>query len=342
MKDLSRYQRQFLLPEIGPEGQAKISSASVAIVGLGALGSVSANLLARAGVGRLRLIDRDVVELGNLQRQVLYDETDARENFPKAAAAERKLRQINSEIVVEGEAADLNPETIEELFKGIDLVVDGTDNFETRYLINDYCLREKLPWIYGGAVAVEGLTYVILPGEGPCLRCLFEEAPRPGEFQTCDRAGILAPVAHWVASFQSIEALKILAGRKETVDRRLWKGDLWKKEFRAVDAGGAPRSGCSGCRKGEYPYLDRERGSRTVTLCGRNAVQIFSSASVPINFKNLADKLSPFGAVHYNDYLLQASVPPFEITIFLNGRAIVKGTEDASEARGVYAKYIGS
>lgn len=346
MAQPGRYQRQILLPEIGPEGQDRISRSSVALVGIGALGSVSADLLVRAGVGRVRLVDRDVVELGNLQRQVLFDEKDARESFPKAAAAERRLRQINSEIIVEGEAADLNPETIDGLLKGMDLVVDGTDNFESRFLVNDYCLREKLPWIYGGAVGTEGLTYVVLPGEGPCLRCLFEAPPGPGEFQTCDRAGILAPVAHWIASFQTMEALKILAGKRESVDRRLWKGDLWKKEFRALEVGvgfkPAPTGECSGCSRADYPYLNQERGSRTVTLCGRNAVQIFRSEKFQINFKNLAEKLSPFGAVQYNDYLLKASVSPFEITLFSNGRAIIQGTEDPQEAKGVYAKYIGA
>jgi adenylyltransferase/sulfurtransferase len=355
--NLSRYARQSILPEIGPEGQKKISTSSVALVGLGALGSVSANLLARAGVGKLRLIDRDVLELHNLQRQVLFDEEDVRQELPKAVTALQKLRRVNSEIQMEAEPVDLNAETAGEVLGGVDLILDGTDNFETRFLINDFCLRESLPWIYGGAVGTEGLTYVILPGEGPCLRCLFEEAPKPGEFQTCDVAGILAPVAHWIASFQAIEALKILAGKKEAVDRKLWKGDLWKKEFRAIEVETAklsstPRDGvvgwCSGCTKKEYPYLDRERVSRTVSLCGRNAVQIFSdrggSAARPyakVNFKNLAERLSRLGSVNYNDFLLRASIDPYEITVFSNGRAIVKGTEDAAQAKSVYAKYIG-
>ena len=344
-----RYDRQTRIPQIGDQGQKKLHQASLAIVGLGALGSVSANLLVRAGIGLVRLIDRDFLEIGNLQRQVLFDEDDLKQNLPKAVAAERKLKKINSEIQIEAEATDLNVETIDELLEGIDLVIDGTDNFETRFLINDYSLRGKIPWIYGGAVGTEALTYVVLPHEGPCLRCLFEEAPRPGEFQTCDVAGILAPVAHWVASFQAMEALKILSGQKQAVDRRLWKADLWKKEFRAleVDSGLRGRlsentsTSCSGCARGEYPYLSRERVSRTVSFCGRNTVQIFRHEKSPVNFENLAQKLSSVGSVQYNDYFLKASISPFEITVFPNGRAMIQGTNDASQAKSVYAKYIG-
>jgi len=375
MNPFSRYHRQVLLPQIGPEGQRRISASSVAVVGIGALGSVSANLLARAGVGRLRLIDRDFLELQNLQRQVLFDEDDLRENLPKAVAAQRKLQKINSEIEIKAYPADLNPETIDELLEGIELVLDGTDNFETRFLLNDFSLREKIPWIYAGAVGTEGVAYVIFPGEGACLRCLFQEAPRTGTFQTCDTAGILAPVAHWIASFQAMEALKILSGNRENVDRRLWKIDAWKQNFKTVDVvvsppptlspsakrlggsasggrGGEPacrpgRGGgegerCSGCLRGEYPYLEREKGSRTVTLCGRNAVQILRSQVSHIDFKSLAQRLTAAGKVRYNDYLLKVDISPFEITIFSNGRAIIQGTEDAAQAKSVYAKYIGT
>ncbi|MBI4115358.1 MAG: ThiF family adenylyltransferase [Candidatus Omnitrophica bacterium] len=341
MKDLSRYQRQIILPEIGEEGQKRISESHVAIVGLGALGSVSANLLARAGVGKLRLIDRDFLDLNNLQRQVLFDEEDVRENLPKAVAAERKLSKINSEIKIEAIPADLNLETVDELLKEVQLVVDGTDNFETRFLINDFSLRGRIPWIYGGAVGTRGLAYVILPGEGPCLRCLFEEAPKPGEFETCDVTGILAPVSHWIASFQAMETIKILAGRKESADRRLWRIDLWKNEWKALEVSAFVKELCSGCKMRDYPYLTRERGSRTVTLCGRNAVQILQNLKGTINFQNLARKLSPSGAVKYNDYLLKASISPYEITVFPNGRAIIQGTQDEAEAKSVYAKYIG-
>ena len=363
MNSASRYHRQILLPQIGTEGQRRISESAAAVVGIGALGSVSANLLARAGVGRLLLIDRDFLEIQNLQRQVLFDEDDLRANLPKAVAAQRKLQKVNSEIKIEAEPTDLNADTLDGLLEGMDLVVDGTDNFETRFLINDYSLREKTPWIYGAAVGMEGSSYVVLPGEGPCLRCLFEEAPQSGEFQTCDTAGILAPMAHVIASFQAAEALKILAGKREDVDRRLWKIDIWKKEFKSVNvghlshplrayspspsarrAGGGPKGKggrCSGCSRANYPYLSRDLGSRTVTLCGRNAVQIYRGERARIDFQNLARKLSGVGAVKYNDYLLKASIAPYEITVFQNGRAIIQGTEDAAQAKSVYAKYIG-
>ena len=340
MKTTSRYHRQILLPQIGAEGQRRIAASSAAVVGIGALGSVSADLLARSGVGRLRLIDRDFLELQNLQRQALFDEEDLRSNLPKAVAAQRKLRKINSEITIEAEPSDLNARTADKLLQGMGLIVDGTDNFETRFLINDFCLRAKIPWIYAGVVGMAGMTYVVLPGEGPCLRCLFEQAPKPGEFETCDTAGVLAPAAHLTASFQAAEALKILAGKREDVDRRLWKIDIWKKEFRPVDAGAGAR--CSGCKKGEYPHLSRGRGSRTVALCGRNAVQIIRDEQERLNFQSLARRLSPLGRVQYNEYLLKASISSFEITLFQNGRAIIQGTADPAEAKSVYAKYIGN
>lgn len=341
MGDFFRYKRQFILPPIGTEGQRRLGRSVVAVVGLGALGSVSANLLVRAGVGRIRLIDRDFLELNNLQRQVLYDEEDVYQNLPKAVAAFRKLRKINSEIEIEPEAADVNADTIHELLEEVHLVIDGTDNFETRFLLNDFALAKKIPWIYGGAVGTEGLTYVILPGEGPCLRCLFEEVPPVGEFRTCDTAGILASASHWVANFQVVEAMKILVGRKEEVDRRLWKADLWRKEFKAINVSSAYEKPCSGCERGDYPYLGRERGSRTVTLCGRNAVQIFQSDTSAVNFQSLAKKLSSEGNVKYNEYLLKASIAAYEITVFSNGRAIIQGTEDAAQAKAIYSKYIG-
>lgn len=335
-----------LLPEIGREGQRRLAQSSVAVIGIGALGSVSADLLARAGVGKIRLIDRDFLELNNLQRQVLFDEEDLTNNLPKAVSAQRKLQRINSGIQIEAEPTDLNARTCEELLEGMDLILDGTDNFETRFLINDFCLREKKPWIYAGAVGLKGLTYVILPGEGPCLRCLFEEAPKTGGFETCDTAGILAPAAHIAASFQVTEAIKILVGKKDEVDRRLWKFCIWRKEFKAIDVGArqgdrAPTSRCSGCLKGEYPYLDRQKGSRTVSLCGRHAVQIIRDEEERLNFQNLAQRLSPLGRVRYNDFLLKASISPFEITVFQNGRAIIQGTDDPAEAKSVYARYIG-
>jgi molybdopterin-synthase adenylyltransferase len=341
MKDYSRYSRQHVLKEIGRQGQRRLEASRIAIIGIGALGSVSSNLLARAGVGNILLIDRDYVEMDNLQRQVLFDESDLKKNLPKAIAARNKLQKINSEINVEAEVGDINPQSIEELLHPVDLIIDGTDNFETRFLINDYSLQKKIPWIYGGAIRMEGMSYVILPNQGPCLRCLFGEAPNLGTAQTCDQVGILAPVAHLVASFQAIEAIKILAGQMHAVDRKLWKADLWSRHFKEISVDHLKANPCSGCRGQEYPYLNQKAGSRTVTLCGRNAVQIFHSSKEIIDFKSLASKLSSQGEVHFNDYLLRWRKQPYEITVFSNGRAIVKGTEDPGRAKSLYAKYIG-
>lgn len=341
MQKHSRYARQLVLKEIGREGQLRLGNSRVAVVGLGALGSVSANLLARAGVGHLLLIDRDYLEIDNLQRQMLYDEADLAANLPKAVAAKQKLQQINSEIKIDSEVADMNADTIDGLLEHVDLVVDGTDNLETRFLINDFCLKKKFPWIYGGAVRTEGMSYVILPGKGPCLRCLFGESPGPENIQTCDQVGILAPVAHMIASFQTIEAIKILSGHRRSVDRQLWKVDLWNRHFKAIKLDHLKKTPCSGCSKKEFPYLEREVGSRAMALCGRNAVQIYQRGYGKIDFGRLATKLASAGHVSFNDYLLQYRLSPYEITVFTNGRAIVKGTENEKQARGLYAKYIG-
>lgn len=342
MQEYARYARQMVLKEIGREGQLRLEKACVAVVGVGALGSVSANLLARAGVGRIKLIDRDYIEINNLQRQVLYDEGDLAANLPKAEAARKKLQLINSEITLEAHVTDLNPATIKSLLDPVDLIVDGTDNFETRFLLNDFCLKHKIPWVYGGAVRTEGMSYVIIPGEGPCLRCLFGEAPGPENVQTCDQVGILAPVAHMIASFQTIEAIKLLSGHKESVDRQLWKIDLWNRMFKAISLDHLEKNPCTGCRDKDYPYLNRRAGSHAVMLCGRNSVQIFQQGSGEIDLKKLAEKLSPRGPITVNEYLLKYSAEPYEITVFTNGRAIVKGTEDEAQAKSLYAKHIGA
>lgn len=342
MKEYSRYSRQLVLKEIGREGQRRLEASRAAVIGVGALGSVSANLLVRAGVGYVRLIDRDYIEMDNLQRQVLYDEKDLAENLPKAAAAKRKLEKTNSEVKIEAEVSDVNPSTIHSLLEGIDLVIDGTDNFETRFLINDYCLKNKKPWIYGGAVRTEGMSYVVLPGEGPCLRCLFGHSPDPGAAQTCDQVGILAPVAHLIASFQAIEAIKLLAGHKEAVERNLWKMDLWSRQFKSISVDKFRSEPCGGCKGQEFPYLEKKSGTRVVSLCGRNAVQIFrQEGAANLDLKGLASRLANQAEVQFNDYLLRCKAAPYEITVFSNGRAIIKGTEDAGQAKSLYAKYIG-
>ncbi len=342
MKDISRYERQFILKEIGRGGQRQLGRSRVAVVGLGALGSVSANLLARAGVGQLLLIDRDFVEKNNLQRQILFDERDAQENLPKAVAAKKKLGEVNSEIKIECEVEDLNPLTAEALLGRADLVVDGTDNFESRFLMNDFSLKKKIPWIYGGAVRTEGMSYVILPGRGPCLRCLFDEAPGANDIQTCDQAGILASVAHLIAAFQVTEAIKILTGKLESVERKLWKVDLWRRELKALSVSHLEKTPCPGCREGDYVYLERKSVTRAVTLCGRNAVQIDASEGRgKINLERLAGRLAGQTKVEFNPYLLKCRLSSFEMTVFASGRAIVKGTEDAGQAKSLYAKYVG-
>ncbi|MSR78504.1 MAG: thiazole biosynthesis adenylyltransferase ThiF [Candidatus Omnitrophica bacterium] len=339
---LSRYSRQSSLREIGVEGQKKLSASKVAVVGLGALGSVSAELLARAGIGHLKLIDRDFLELNNLQRQVMYDEEDLKLNLPKAVAALAKLKKINSEISIQAEVADLNGSTIEELLGDAHLIIDGTDNFETRFLINDFSLFKKIPWVYGGAVGVEGMTYVVLPGERPCLRCVFREMPRPEEVQTCDLMGILAPVSHIVASLQVMEAMKFLAGKKEAVDKKLRTINLWTRESRGISVEDLRNNPCEGCAKQDYPYLRTQQGTKAVSLCGRNAVQIVNYSHDKLDFKQLFEKLHGVMKVEYNQYLLKCEWGDFEMTVFPNGRAIIKGTEDLGQAKSIYAKYVGA
>ncbi len=342
MKDFSRYSRQLILKEIGREGQRRLEESRVAVIGIGALGSVSSNLLARAGVGNVVLVDRDYLEIDNLQRQVLYDENDLVGNLPKAVSAKARLEKINSEIKIEAVVGDLSADTVDEFLGNVDLVIDGTDNFETRFLINDFCLTHKKPWIYGGALRTEGMSYVILPGEGPCLRCLFGEAPSPADIQTCEQVGILSPVAHVIASFQAIEAIKILAGHKEAVERNLWKMDLWSREFKSITVDHLRNMPCSGCLGEEFPYLQTSAGTRTVALCGRNAVQVLTPAGRKLDLAGLAARLQGQGEIHFNDYLLRCRTKPYEITVFANGRAIIKGTEDPVQAKSLYAKYIGS
>lgn len=339
--DFSRYDRQWRIPQIGKEGQQRLAGAAVAVVGLGALGSVSADLLVRAGVGRIVLIDRDFPELNNLQRQTLYDEKDIQKNLPKAVLARQKLEAVNSAVRIEAHPADLNAATAGELLHGIELIVDGTDNFETRYLLNDYALKLGIPWIYGGVIRSGGTCYAVLPGKGPCLRCLFPQAPPPGERETCDQAGVLAAASHMVASMQAAEALKYLTGGAGAVDRRLWQFDLWSKEFRSISLQNAAPS-CSGCLQKEYPFLESDSMMETVKMCGRNAVQINSAFSERIDFGKVAEKLAGQVPVEYNDYVLSIHPAPFEIMIFANGRAIVKGTEDAGQAKSLYARYIGA
>jgi molybdopterin-synthase adenylyltransferase len=330
-----RYSRQILFPGIGPEGQEKLGRSGVTIVGCGATGTASATLLARAGVGHLRIIDRDYVEPSNLQRQTLFDEADAAESLPKAVAAARKIATFNSEIQVRAEAADLTPANVEELLSESDIILDATDNFETRYLINDYAVKNGRPWIYAAAVASYGVTMNVLPGETACLSCVFPAQPQ-GTVATCDTAGILNSVVNLIASVQTTEAVKYLVGARDKMRRTLLSLDVWHNDHAEISAM-KPRADCQTCARHEYPYLAGE-GRPQITLCGRNSVQIHERRR-PVD---LAARLRPHGAVKHNDFVLKFLREPYEMTLFPDGRAIIKGTTDTGVARSLYARFVGS
>jgi len=333
-----RYSRQVLFPGIGAEGQRKLAAARVAVAGCGATGSVLASLLARAGVGTIRIIDRDYVEPSNLQRQSLFDEADAAESLPKAIAAARKIAAFNSQIVVEPQVADLVPANIEALFDGMQLILDGTDNFETRYLINDFAVKTSLPWIYTAAVGSYGVTLNVLPGKTACLACIFPDPPR-GALETCDTAGILNSAVNLAASIAATEALKLLVGAEERMRRTLLSFDVWQNE-RAEVAAGLPRAGCRACEEREFVHLASE-GRPHITLCGRNSVQIHERQR-PIDFSEMSTRLKPHGAVRHNDFVLKFWHEPYEMTLFPDGRAIIKGTTDTAVARSLYTRYVGN
>src|SRR5579863_179509 len=325
----SRYSRQSRFAPLGEAGQRRIRAARVAIVGVGALGSVAAELLACAGVGTLRLIDRDFVEWSNLQRQFLYEESDAAEGLPKAVAAARRLARVNSEVSVEPMVADLTPGTIDDLFEDVDLIVDGTDNFETRFLINDYAVREGIPWIYGAAVGSYGLKLAIVVGRTACLRCVYPEPPG-GLQPTCETEGVLGPVTAAIAALATGDAFKLLARGPEAVTARMTTVDIWSGEIRQT-APPARDPDCPCCARGEFPHLDGKHRA-PISLCGRNAVQIHER-SRPVNLAELASRLSTLAAVRVNEFALRASVDLYELTVFPDGRAIIKGTTDTGVAR---------
>jgi molybdopterin-synthase adenylyltransferase len=334
----SRYSRQVLFSSIGEKGQERISQARVAIVGCGATGSAIASLLARSGVGTLGIIDRDYVEPSNLQRQCLFEETDAAESLPKAIAAARRIAAFNSAIVVEPHAADLVPGNIVELLEGFQVVIDGTDNFETRYLLNDYAVSRRVPWIYSAAVGSYGVTLNIIPEETACLACIFPDSPR-GIIETCETAGILNSAVTLVASIAASEALKLLVGTRERLRTTLFSFDVWTNEHAEV-AASKPRSGCRACGQHNFTHLEGE-GRPHITLCGRNSVQIHERQR-PIDFDQLTVRLQPLGTVRHNDFVLKFWREPYEMTLFPDGRAIIKGTTDTAVARSLYARYVGS
>ena len=333
-----RYSRQVLFSGIGEEGQRRLEAARVAIVGCGATGSAVASLLARSGVGTLRIIDRDYVEPSNLHRQTLFDEADAAESLPKAVAAAKKIATFNSQIVVEPEVADLTPANIEPLLEGMQLILDGTDNFETRYLVNDYSVKQGVPWIYAAAVASYGVTLNVLPGKTACLACMFPDPPS-GTFETCETAGILNSAVNLVASIEASEALKMIVGAEGMLRRTLLSFDVWRNE-RSEVAAGTPRKGCRACGEREFIHLAGE-GRPHITLCGRNSVQIHERHR-PVDFSEMSVRLQPHGAVRHNDFVLKFWHEPYEMTLFPDGRAIIKGTTDTAVARSLYARYVGT
>jgi adenylyltransferase/sulfurtransferase len=333
-----RYIRQALF--LGPAAQERLGRAAALVVGCGALGSMAATLLARAGVGRLRIVDRDFVDRVNLHRQVLFTEEDARCALPKAVAAARHLAQVNSDIVLEPVVADFTPGTALGLCQGMDVIVDGLDNFEGRFLLNDVAVKLGVPWVYGGAVAAYGLTMTILPGAGPCLRCVYEEAPPPGASPTCDTVGIIAPIATAIASLETAEALKILAGERARVAPTLLSLDLWHRAVQEVRVARAPACPCCGARR--FDYLEGARAGQADALCGRHAVQLAPAAGAVVDLTGLAARLRAAGEVLVNEYLVRATIEGYELTVFADGRAIVAGTSDPTAARSLYARFVGA
>jgi molybdopterin/thiamine biosynthesis adenylyltransferase len=333
-----RYSRQVLFQGIGAEGQKRLSTARVAIVGCGATGSALAVLLARAGVGTLRILDRDYVESSNLQRQSLFDENDAREMLPKAIAAARQIARFNSQIIVEPYVADLTPANVDSLLGGADLLLDGTDNFETRYLVNDYAVKNSVAWIYTATVGSYAVTLNVLPGETACLACVFPDPPR-GTVETCETAGVLNSAVTLAASLATAEAFKFLVGARSGMRRTLLSWDVWNSQ-KAEVAATHPRAGCRACGERNFLHLAGE-GRPHITLCGRNSVQIHERQR-PVDFAEMSARLLPHGTVRHNEFVLKFWHEPYEMTLFPDGRAIIKGTADTAIARSLYARYVGS
>ncbi len=339
---LERYIRQMRYPPLGEAGQQRLAAARALICGCGALGSTLANLLVRAGVGRVRIVDRDFVDLTNLHRQALFDERDVAAGLPKAIAAAEKLRRINSQVEIEPVVADVGPANVETLCEDVGVIVDGTDNFETRFLLNDAAVKHDIPWVYGGCLGAEGQTMTILPGETPCLRCLMEDCPPPGALPTCDTAGILGPIVGLVASIEALEAIKILSGNRQAVSRDWLLMDLWNNRLRQVRTTTLrEQCDCPTCKRREFPWLAGKEGSRSAVLCGRNAVQL-TYPGATISLEDLAGKLEAVGQVTRNPFLVRLRVDSYELTVFPDGRAIVGGTSDIAVARTLYARYVGS
>jgi molybdopterin/thiamine biosynthesis adenylyltransferase len=336
-----RYSRQILFVGIGKKGQQRLQESRVAIIGCGALGSAQAEALARAGVGGLRIVDRDFVEASNLQRQTMFTERDAAERLPKAIAAANHIAEINSEVQTEPEIADVNYSNIERLIENCNVVLDGTDNFATRYLINDGCVKHNVNWIYGAAVGSYGVTMTVRPHVTACLRCVFEQAPPAASAPTCETAGVIMPIISIVAAVQVSEALKLLTGELDQLHNSLMQFDVWRNEWRKINPGD-PSPDCPTCAFDRFDTLEATASELAAVLCGRNAVQILPTQSTRVDFVTLADRLRPAGDVKFNDYLLRFRAGDYELTVFQDARSIIRGTDEIAMARSLYAKYIGN
>jgi len=338
---INRYSQQILFDGIGRHGQDRLLESRALIIGCGALGSAQAEALARAGVGKLRLADRDFVEFSNLQRQTMFTESDATKRLPKAIAAANHIREINSDIEVELEITDVNHSNIERLIHGCDVILDGTDNFTTRYLINDACVKHNVDWIYGAAVGSYGVTMTIRPNESPCLRCVFPEAPAAASAPTCDTAGVIMPIISIVAAVQVSEALKLLTRQTDSLHNSLMQFDVWRNEWRHISFG-EPTPDCATCGLHRFETLEPDSHEFAAILCGRHAVQISPSQPVQVDLAALSQKLRSVGEVKANDYLLRFRSGDYELTVFQDARSIIRGTDDIATARSLYAKYIGN
>lgn len=336
-----RYSRQVLFPGIGRDGQEKISRKHVLIIGAGALGSGSAEILVRAGVGTITIIDRDYVEASNLQRQQLYTEEDVAEKLPKAAAAEKRLKAINSDVIIQSIIGDATPEVLEELIVGVDLMLDATDNFETRMALNDVAQKYDVPWIYGACVGSFGMSFSIIPGKTPCLNCLLRTIPLQG--MTCDTGGIISPAVQMVIAHQTAEALKILVEDWDAVRTSFVSFDVWRNQYTTMKMSKAKFAGCLSCgEERTYPYLERENATKTTVLCGRDTVQIRPASDRAISLEQLAKQLSALGYdVKGNPYLLSVEMEAERMVIFQDGRALIHGTKDLSHAKSIYQRILG-
>ncbi|MEM9410704.1 MAG: ThiF family adenylyltransferase [Planctomycetota bacterium] len=343
--EFRRYSKQIRFKGVGESGQQKLRDSKVLVIGCGALGSSSSNLLVRAGVGNVLIVDRDFVEVDNLQRQILFDECDIGQ--PKAIVAAEKLKQVNSEIEIEGRVVDVTFQNIESLLLGdqsVDVVIDATDNFEVRFLINDACIKNGIPWIYGGCLGAEGQVMSIIPGETACLNCLMLDGPPPpGTVATCDTGGILATIIQVVSAIQVNESIKYLTGNRKAMSREMQVFDLWGNRIQGMQLGDLrEKSNCPTCQRGDFQWLSGEKGSQSVVLCGRNAVQLSLTDRSPVDLTKLAERFQDFGQVEKNPFLVRLSLSQFVITVFQDGRAIIQGTEDLSLARKIYTQYIGA